>query len=389
LAPVLARLGERGATVREASEVFLVEGQSRSLPVTLDAAGCVGFLAVGAARVRDVDLFLHTDSGTLLVEDSGPDAHPYVRFCGAQGLGLELTVRMHGGQGVARVVRFDEAPASIGDLEALLGECVAPVGGVRRPQPDLGPAPDGRTVDAALAAAIAREVEAGRAPDGAAIRANLPEHERFERAVPLAGDACYAITAVGGPTMYDLDVAVAAPNGAPLAQDASRDRDAQVAFCTDAAGSYRVSARAYEGHGELAVQLFRVREPAPPRPAGLVGGARVRFAELSARMSLRGFSLRPLAWGQLGPGERLAMPLAVTRGECVAVGGVASDELDGADLDLVIQGDDDRLVAWHVGANDLPLVYVCAERDERLRIIGRVNGPRLGRYLVVVGESHP
>lgn len=389
MAPVLAPLTARGATQHDATTMFLVEGQLRSSLVVLEAPGCVGFLAVGAARVRDLDLFLHTAGGTLLVEDTGPDAHPYVRFCGAAGLQLAVTVRMYTGQGEARLVRLDDAPATIPDLDALLGECIVPVGGVRRPRPEIGPDVATRTLDASLAAVVARQAELGRAAAGASFRATLVEHSTLTRDLSLVGDACYAVEGVGGHELYNLDLAVAAPDGTAVTRDANRALDAQLAFCTTSTGIYRLSVHADVGHGEVAVQLFRVPAPAAPLPAGLVGGARVRYAELGARMATRGFGLRPLGWGQLGPGERLAMPLPVTRGQCVAVGGVASDDLDGADLDVVVEGDDGRLVAWHVGLSGLPLVYVCAERDERLRIVGKVNGQQLGRYLIVVGEDSP
>lgn len=361
----------------------------RSSLAVLDAAGCVGFLAIGAARVRDLDLFLHTAAGTLLVEDTGPDAHPYVRFCGAAGLQLAVTVRMYAGQGEARLVRFDDAPASFPDLDALLGDCVAPVGGVRRARPEIGPDLVARTPASALASVVAQQTELGRAPAGAPLSATLAEHGTLTRDLSLVGDTCYAVVGVGGPEIYDLDLAVAAANGAPLARDASRAPDAQLAFCTTSTAIYRLSVHADVGHGPVVVQLFRVAEPAQSQPAGLVGGARVRYAELGARMATRGFALRPLGWGQLGPGEHLAMPLPVARGQCVAIGGVASDDLDEADLDVVVEGDDGRLVAWHVGLSGPPLVYVCAERDERLRIVGKVNGPRIGRYLIVVGEDSP
>lgn len=389
LAPVLARVAARGATPRESSTVFLVEGQSHSSSVVLESAGCVGFLAVGAPRVLDVDLFLHTAAGTLLVDDTGTGAHPYVRFCGAQGLELALTVRMYGGQGEVRIARLDDAPATIDDLDLLLGDCVAPLGGVRRPPPDLGAEPDGPTLDDAVAVAEAHEIELGRAREGVAVRARLAEHASIARAVFLAGDTCYVATAVGGPEMQDLDVSVTAPGGAVISRDSSRERAARAEFCTSAAGAYRIAIRAYEGRGEFAMQLFRVREPEAPRPAGLTGSARVRYAEQAARMTARGLRMRPLAWARLAPGEQLAMPLPMTRGECVAVGGVASDELDGSDLDVLIEGDDGRLVAWHVGTGGLPLVYVCADRDERLRVVGRVTGARAGRYLAVVGDATP
>ena len=83
------------------------------------------------------------------------------------------------------------------------------------------------------------------------------------------------------------------------------------------------------------------------------------------------------------------MSLPIARGQCLAIGGVASDELDGADLDVLVEGDGGSLIAWHVGTGGLPLTYVCAERDERLRVVGRIVGPRVGRYLIVVGASAP
>ena len=389
IAPTLARLTARGATPRDTSTMFLTEGQTRSSLALLDAPGCVGFLAVGGARVRDLDLFLHTSAGTLLVEDTGADGRPYVRFCGAEGLEIAVTVRMYAGQGEVRLVRLDDAPASIQDLDALLGECVAPVSGVRRARPELGPERAARPLEAALASFVARGTELGRVPEGAPVHASLAERATLARDLPLVADACYAVSAVSGPELYDLDLSVRAPDGTVLAEDASRAPEAQLEFCTSSAASYRLTVRAQVGRGEVALQLFRVPERAPSRPAGLVGGARARYAELTARMATRGFQIRPLGWGQLASGERLAMPLPVTRGQCVAIGGVASDELDGADLDVIVAGDDGRLVAWHVGPSGPPLVHVCAERDERLRVIGKINGQRLGRYLIVVGEDPP
>jgi len=383
----VSAIEEGGARrVGETAVGFLDEGDSHSVELTLEEETCVGVLAVGHHRVHDLDLVLHTDTGLALEQDVEVDARPYIRFCGAEGLSLVATVHMYAGRGEFRVVRFVDAPPTLPDLNRTVGRCFATAGGMRRPPGAVGPEPEGRSVAESMAALTSELGELGYRPHQQQERGSLGPRQRDAHGLRLEGGRCYAAAAAGGEHTLDLDVFVRTPAGREVARDVARDRNAVARLCVESTGVHVVEVRMYHGRGDYALQVFVLDEPPGVRPPGLEGRARVAHAEVSARMDAHALSPRPLAWGMIGPGQALYMPVQLTAGRCYAFGGVPADEMSDADLDLILLDDEEELLGWDLGRESTPIVYHCAERTGTHLVVGRVYGA-LGRYLVLVGEE--
>ena len=380
-------MAARGARrAGDAIVAFMQEGQTRSVPITLEAAGCVGVLAVGHRRVHDIDLVLQTDTGMALAQDVEVDAHPYLRFCGAAGLRLIATLQMYKGQGEVRIVRFTDAPAALPDLDRTLGGCFAGGGGMRRPSGEVGPAPPGRPLAESVAETERELAGLGYRPQGVEERGTLEAPARDAHVLQLGAGRCYAVIAIGDAHVTDLDLFVRGPTGAEIARDTSRGAKAVARFCPEHP-TVSAEVRMFQGAGEYRLRAFLLDEPAPDaRPVGVSGFARVGLAEATARMRAHGMAPRPVAWGLIGPGQALPMPVRLEAGKCYAFAGVPSPEIAGGDLDLILLDDEDALLGWDVGPGNVPLVFHCATRTGVHRIVGRVYDAA-GRYLVLLGEE--
>jgi hypothetical protein len=381
-------LGERGGRAAGSPKVgFLTEGDSESEAFTLGGQGCVGVLAVGRGRARDLDVMLHTDSGIALDRDVSIDPFAYVRYCGAEGLDLVATVHMYKGRGEYRLVRIKDAPRLLPDLGGLVGRCFASETGVRRPSADVGPELPGPSLEAA-ATQVAKELRGlGYEPQGPAKSGTLGQSQSDRRVVSVPEGRCYAAAVVGGPQTSDLDAMVRGPGGSPVARDVSQTRHALMKFCTDRPGKHVVEIRMYEGAGPWRLQLYELAEPKEElKPPGLSGPSRVPFAETIARIRSRDMEPKPLTWGMLGPGQSLAVPVRLEAGRCYAFGGVASQDLRDGDLDMMLLDETGGLLAWDLGRSSDPMLFHCPSRSGVFRIVGRVYGAR-GRYLTILGTD--
>lgn len=381
-------LREEGASpMGEPTVRFMVEGESHNEAIELEDRTCIGVLAVGREGVRDVDLTLYTDSGIALERDVSISPYAWVRFCGAEGLRLVTSVRMYKGRGEVRILRVADAPRRLPDLNGLVGACFAAGTGVQRPGAEVGPEPPGPSVDDELERVDRRLRRLGWTPRQQLERGALRNRQRARRRVRLEAGRCYALAAVGGPRVRDVDLVVASPRGRPVARDVERKRNAVAKTCTRDAGVHVVEVRMYEGEGPWGLRLYELDEPpAGRRPPGLEGRTRIPYVETGARMRERGMRVRPFAWGYGAPGVSLAVPVRLEAGRCYAFGGVTSEDMAQGDLDLVLLDDGGGRIAWDLGRGSEPLLYACPSRTAVYHVRGRVYGAR-GRWLLLAGES--
>ncbi len=378
-----------GLVARPVAGVFLDAPASRSLPIHLEATGCIGFLGIGPERVRGLDLGLYTPSGTLLVADAPRDGHPYLRFCGAAGVDLILVVHVRTGRGEVRVMRIEDAPPALVDLETRLDACAMPISGLPSTPPELSPPLPERPLTEQLGEAGAPDRALGREPLGPPLTATLAEHASVRRPLELGAAGCYVVVGLGEGAIHALGLGLDDPAGRGVAATLVRERAARLEFCVPAPGRCALRVHATSGHGEVGAQLFRVREPEVERPAGLEGGARVRYAEVAAVLARRDLPARPLGWVQLEPGEELRVPVRVGGGACVGIAVVLADSPSTGGVELAVEGADQRVLAFGTGQAPAGFLYVCAERDERLRVLARASGTGTTRALLVVGGGAP
>jgi len=365
---------------------FLTEGQSRSFPFVLERTECIGFLAVGHQRVHDIDLVLMTEGGVVLGQDANVDARPWVRFCGAEGLRIVVTMLMYKGQGEVALLPFRGAPPQLPDLGRTVGGCFATSGGTRRPATRIGAPPPGPSLAEATATLNEELAALGYRPVGDAQQGELSEGFREARSVPLEGGRCYAVTALGDERVADIDLFVRTTSGLEVGRDDARRSAAVVRLCPSRSGELVADIRMYSGAGVYALRTYILDEPTEPLPLGVEGNARGRWAEVVSRFATRGLAPRPLAWGMLVPGQNLSIPVDLVAGRCYGFSSVTADEAGEGDLDLMLLDDGGQLLSWDLGRDAAPMLYHCATRTGRYRIRGRLYGA-WGRYLTVLGEE--
>jgi len=382
--------GSAGAVPTGAPMVeFLLEKETRVHSYTLVSDGCVGFLAIGQGMVKDLDLAIHADTGMLLAQDTAQDSHPYARYCGATGLSLHVVLQMYEGRGEVTLVTLLNAPHEMRALADVLRGCGVPAPDTKA-LTDVGPEPPGPSLPDAYLAMAGVLAEQGYRPEHVLIDDTLSERRRVNREAQLKSGVCYALALIGEASVEDLDLRVVSRGAQPtvLGEDSSRERFAVIKVCPPDA-DVMLDIRMYRGEGRFQVHSF-VSEPVEgfAAPAGVEGGTRSAFAEISHAMARRGMQSSAAHWAVVEPGSQTMLPVRLLAGRCYAIGAVVGPELDGADLDLRLVDTEGRLLAWELGSSDQPLVFHCSAVDRLVRVVGEAHGIRgAGRFLVIVARE--
>jgi len=386
---ILEAMRAQGAEPVAPSHVaFLLEGQTRSPIVNFPEAGCFALLALGAGLAQDVDLRVHTASGTFLGEDvtAGPQA--FVRFCGAAGLSVALSARMTKGRGEVRIVALRGGPESLAALGPAVAACLPGQPGLHHAFPRVQRAPARGSWDQ-IAASLERQLRAL----GYALQQDAGElgaQADVEVQVLVEGGRCYVAAAYGREGVIDLDLVVLSPDGRPVGRDVSAARDASAPFCATSGGSYRLRIRRQRGEGTISARLYRfdprssfdalrARAPAELGMEGLSP-----YLELGARARARGFALSPLGWGYVRGVETVGMPVRLEAGRCYAFGAAPASESAGGDLDLVLEDESGDVAAWDLRRDSRPLVFHCPASRGTFRLEARLRGA-VGRVLFLQG----
>lgn len=105
-----APLALRGYRVVQSSEVVVVQGERRALPLSITAGHCAAVAVAGESSLRDVDLFLRDGDGRLLARESGPAAFASVSRCAQADEDLVVEVVAYQGGGAVTVEQLEGAP---------------------------------------------------------------------------------------------------------------------------------------------------------------------------------------------------------------------------------------------------------------------------------------
>ncbi|MBK8169215.1 MAG: hypothetical protein IPK60_02585 [Sandaracinaceae bacterium] len=386
--PLRERISRNGAVVNEAvSRAFLREGESRSFQQLFTTADCVGFFALGQREVRDLDLFLHTDTGIMLVQDVGEDAHPYVRYCGGVGLSVYVTARMYQGQGEIDLVRIDHAPPSLGDIDTSLGECVVPVGGMHSARPNLGEAPPSLAPREALQRAHNTFLAKGFVAIGQTRSGSLDVGNDAMIPVPLTRGACYAAVVEAEASVQSIEVVVLSAVRQPLAFAPDHGVSASVVFCLDDPGTPTLVVRTSRGRGSFVAEFLQLNDRGVLIPPGVDGIGRANFVQAMNTMAASGLSGAARAWGFLQAGESMRFPLELQAGVCYGLSMAGAAEAFATGFDLVLADDEGNVMGRDLNRSRTPMIYHCAISDEHAQLLVTRGAGAAGRVLLVVGES--
>lgn len=129
---------------------------------------------------------------------------------------------------------------------------------------ESAPPPDPLAPPLVALEALAKRYAAGLVADGAAIEGELGQGERSDHLLVLRAGHCYRVVGAAEASLEDLDLALFDPAGAPVTEDPGQDRypviGLQSGICLAQAGSFRLQAHAYVGHGKFAIRLYRTEQ---------------------------------------------------------------------------------------------------------------------------------
>lgn len=213
----------------------LEQGGNRNFEIQLEGGRCYAILAVGDSAVRNLDLLLLGPDGRTVDRDTANDARPTVRVCPNNSGNFYMQVQMTEGAGayVYKPYRWPRGTRGPFGLEGVtwvrLSEVTALLG-VEGYEPDPGFTPgNGR---------LRRE--------GASA-----SHE-----VELTQGQCYAIVAVGGEGINDLDVTLSRGSTQLASDFGSANAFPSVRHCAQSDGRHTIQVRAAAGSGAYHYQIF-------------------------------------------------------------------------------------------------------------------------------------
>ncbi|MCB9595118.1 MAG: hypothetical protein H6719_20540 [Sandaracinaceae bacterium] len=213
----------------------LATGANRNFEIQLEGGRCYAILAVGDSTVSNLDLLLLGPGGNTVDRDTANDARPTVRVCPETSGNYYMQVQMTAGQGayVYKSYRWPRGTHGPFGLEGVtwvrLSEVTALLG-VEGYEPDPGFTPGRGT--------LRRQ--------GASASHN----------VDLAAGQCYAIVAVGGEGITDLDVTLSRGNTQLASDFGSANAFPSIRHCAQTQGRHTIQITASGGSGPYHYQIF-------------------------------------------------------------------------------------------------------------------------------------
>lgn len=221
-------------TYGETARGQLDQGGEQQYPISLEGGKCYAILAVGDNGVRDLDLILTNSAGQEVDRDVETDGNPIVRVCADQSGQYNIRVRMFSGQGAFvyapyRWPRGTRGPFGLAGLIYVRLAEVTALLGVEGFEPDVDAAPG-----------------QGRVSQG----------QTRNHSLNLQAGQCYAVLAVGGDGVNDLDLSLQS-GGRAVATDQTRTAFPRVTHCAEQSGQYQISVGSSGGNGDYFYQVFR------------------------------------------------------------------------------------------------------------------------------------
>lgn len=220
-------------TVGEPVSHSMGTGEENVQPVTLTAGSCYAIGAQGDASVQNLALYLMDAQNREVDRDYSASPRPVVRVCPGTTGQYNVRMVMTGGQGGFRMGLFRWGGATSG--AGLTGLTF-----VRNSEMTRLLSADGYQGDANF------DIYTGRIREGATVNRNIT----------LEQGACYAVVAVGGDGVADLNLALQS-GGRQVAVDTQPTAFPVVRYCATQAGAHRAVISAAHGSGSFVFRVFR------------------------------------------------------------------------------------------------------------------------------------
>ncbi len=213
----------------------LTESQTQDYPIELEGGKCYALLAVGDNGVRDLDLIVMDASDHEVDRDVETDARPIVRVCAQQTGRYKMQVRMYSGQGniVYAAYRWPLGTSGPFNLQGLIWVRLAEMTKLLEVE---GYTPDVQNTPAR--GHVRRQGQSAR-------------HN-----IQLEGGQCYAVLAVGGDGVNNLDLKLMDGSNV-VASDTTRTAFPDVRFCPPSSGRFAMEVTATNGAGDYFYEVLR------------------------------------------------------------------------------------------------------------------------------------
>jgi hypothetical protein len=324
--------------------------RDRSFGLNLEQGTCYAFASLAGQGIRDTDVFITDGGGQVLAADDAQERDGLVRYCADSTGAYKVRARVYEGEGPVYVAAWTQ---------------------VERGSPPPEEDPDEPVMDSESASGAGLEENfrlldselraRGYESYGEPSRGHLNQAETRNFGIHLDGGKCYAILAVGDNGVRDLDLLLLDQQGRRLDRDIENDARPVVRVCPKNTGEFQMQVRMYNGSGNFVYAPYRW--PRGTRgPFGLAGLMYVRVAEVTALLSVEGYSPDPAYTPQKGrlgtEGQSRRHSIELGGGECYSILVVGGEGV--ADLDVNLSKSKTQL-ASDGSRNAFPNVRHCPE----------------------------
>lgn len=362
------QLGGQGFTrVGRPAGIVLNGREPRDFQLSLQQGQCYVFASLGGQGAVDTDLVLHDHGGEQLAADARRDRDAIVQYCAPTTGRYALSVRMYEGQGPLFTVGYVQNAGQVQQAEPVIASTSTAHASLQE---------NFALLDADMRA---RGYESyGNQTTG---QLALAGTRNFE--IQLEGGRCYAILAVGDASVRDLDLVLLGPGGQEVDRDIAQDPRPTVRVCPESTGNFYMQVRMTDGQGSYVYAPYRW--PRGTSGAGLRGLSWIRLSEVTALLSVEGFSpdagFSPEDGNLRRQGATASHNVDLVAGQCYAIVVVGGDGVH--DLDVTLSQRGTQLTSDVGSRSAFPSIRHCATQDGRYAVgITAANGN--GRYYMQV-----
>lgn len=340
--------------VGEPAGIVLNESQDQERPLQLQQGFCYAFASLGGQGTEDTDLAVLDGNGETMQQDVRTDRDAVVEYCPAATGTYRLRALLYRGSGPVFVAGWVQQRQQATNTQP-------------EPTQVIGDAEQSQGVEQRFALLEADILARGYETFGERANGQLQQAGERDLQLELEGGKCYAIVAVGGNGVRDLDLSLIDPGGREVDADAGTDARPIVRTCPDDSGHFLMKVKMAQGQGAFIYRAFRW--PRGTRgPFGLRGLTWVRLSEQVQLLGVEGFepdaNFAPGRGTLRREGADARHNLELEQGcySIVAVGG------DGVrDLDLTLQQGSRGITAD--GTRDaMPRVTHCTDSAASFRL---------------------
>jgi hypothetical protein len=308
------------------------KGQTVKFEHVLRKGACYRFVAVGGAKMKDLDLRVYTGS-TQLAADAGQVIDPVAQHCAKGDTNVQVKIQAFKGHGQFAYGMYAKGGADQGALT----------------EAEAAALNDLETFGA--------QVAAGMEPVGQPHVNTMAYRNAETLEVLLDRPRCYKFVASGGTGVTDLTLSVLA-DGKEVAGDRISGKQPVTQWCSPKRMRVKVKVTMYGGSGPYALGVYGAKASALAAPEK-VGGKESdfianRIRQLHAQYGGGRAALSPVHRGNLSTNNEQVFTVRLTAGHCYTVIGAGSPSVK--DLDIILLDGSGNEIQKDKSKNSFPVL---------------------------------